>query len=181
MVAAAPVYPPRPMIHRLFLVLSMSEGAMSGPRVISAPDTFFAKVVVSAGLLIGIAWLVWAIRWEVVHPGPHGVSAQTIASFLLGIGWATWLLFRWSIPLKRVIVSETSLHVSNFLHEVVVPLRDVDSVHQREGTETVVIVQFARKTAFGRRIMFSGIGWKPPQPHPIVGELRAVIAAAKAK
>ena len=84
-----------------------------------------------------------------------------------------WILFRWFIPLKRVILSDTSLHVSNFLREVVVPLRDVESVHQREGTETVIIVGFARRTAFGRRIVFSGIGWKPPQPHPIVAELRA--------
>ena len=154
---------------------------MSGPRVISAPDTFFAKVVLSAGLLIGVAWLGWAIRREVMHPGPDGVSASTIGNYLFGIVGATWILFRWFIPLKRVILSDTSLHVSNFLREVVVPLRDVESVHQREGTETVIIVGFARRTAFGRRIMFSGIGWKkPPQPHPIVAELRAVVAAAKA-
>ena len=116
------------MIHGLFLVLSMSEDAMSGPRVISAPDTFFAKVVLSAVLLIGVAWLVWAIRREVVDPGPDGVSAQTIATRLFGIVWATWILFRWFIPLKRVILSDTSLHVSNFLREVIVPLRDVESV-----------------------------------------------------
>ena len=153
---------------------------MSGPRVISAPDTFFAKVVLSAGLLIGVAWLGWAIRREVMHPGPDGVSASTIGNYLFGIVGATWFLFRWFIPLKRVILSDTSLHVSNFLREVVVPLRDVESVHQRKGTETVIIVRFVRRTAFGRRIVFSGIGWKPPQPHPIVAELRAVVAAAKA-
>src|ERR1041384_1825358 len=73
----------------LFLVLSMSEGAMSGLRVISAPDTFFAKVVLSAGLLIGVAWLGWAIGREGVDPGPDGVSAQAIATRLLGIVWAT--------------------------------------------------------------------------------------------
>jgi len=92
----------------------------------------------------------------------------------------TWILFRRFVPLKRVILSDTSLHVSNFLREVVVPLRDVESVNQREGTESLVIVRFARRTAFGRRIVFSGIGWKPPQPHPIVAELRAVVTAAKA-
>ncbi len=153
---------------------------MSRPRVISAPDTFFAKVVLPAGLLIGVAWLVWAILREVVDPGPDGVSAPTIATRLCGMIWVTWILFRSFIPLKRVILSDTSLHVSNFLREVAVPLRDVESVSQREGTETLIIVRFARSTAFGRRIVFSGIGWKPPQPHPIVADLRAVVTAAKA-
>jgi len=154
---------------------------MAGVRVISSRDTFFAKVVVSAAVLIGAAWMVWSIWREAVHPGPQGVSAMTIASRLFGVVWAPWILFRGFIPLKRVILSDTSLHVSNFLREVVVPLRDVESVNQREGTQTMIIVRFARRTAFGCRILFSGIGWKPPQPHPIVGELRAVMAAAKAK
>ena len=105
---------------------------------------------------------------------------MTIASRLFRVVWAPWILFRGFIPLKRVILSDTSLHVSNFLREVVVPLRDVESVHQRAGSDALIIVHFARRTAFGRRIMFSGIGWRPPQPHPIVAELSASVAAAKA-
>jgi len=153
---------------------------MAGARVISSRDTFFAKVVVSAVLLTGVAWLVWWTWRQAVHPGPHGVSALEIASRLVAIVGTTLILFRGFIPLKRVILSDTSLHVSNFLREVVVPLRDVESVHQRAGSDALIIVHFARRTAFGRRIMFSGIGWRPPQPHPIVAELSASVAAAKA-
>ena len=47
--------------------------------MISAPDTFFAKVVLSAVLLTGAAWLTWEFRQELVHPGPDGVSALTLA------------------------------------------------------------------------------------------------------
>jgi hypothetical protein len=154
--------------------------AMSQPQVISAADTFFAKVVVSAFFLLGMALLVIHIARQLGHSDLHGPSIPQIGVDLVCIVFAARVVLRLS-PLKRVALSDTTLHLSNFLREIVVPLRDVESVDQREGTETFVVIRFAHNTPFGRRIAFSGIGLFPPQPHPIVAELRAAVAAAKAR
>jgi hypothetical protein len=68
--------------------------------------------------------------------------------------------------------------VSNFVRKIEVPLSDISSVGEIEGTAYRVIIEFKRDTAFGRRIRFSPQGLSPPHPHPIVAELRAAVAAA---
>jgi hypothetical protein len=153
---------------------------MSQMRVISAVDTFFAKVVVSALFLLGMAFLVVSIARELGHSSPHGPSPLRIGADLALIAIATRVVLRHG-ALKRVALSDGSLHLSNFLREIVVPLRDVESVDQQEGTDTFVVIKFAHSTTFGRRITFSAIGLFPPKPHPIVAELRAAVAAAKAQ
>ena len=84
----------------------------------------------------------------------------------------------WLARAKRVALSETSLHVSNFLREIVVPLNEVNSVNAIEGMFYRVVIEFKSETQFGRRIYFSPKGLSPPRPHPILAELRATIAVA---
>ena len=88
--------------------------------------------------------------------------------------WHVWPLAR----LKRVALSKTSLHVSNFLREIVVPLSDISGVSEIEGTAYRVCIYFKSETPFGHQIRFSPKGLSPPRPHPIVAELRGAVAHA---
>ena len=81
--------------------------------------------------------------------------------------------------LKRVALTDTALHVSNFWREIAVPLGDVEAVDHDDSGLGRVVITFARDTAFARRIEFSPIGFFPPTPHPIIAELRAAVASAK--
>ena len=85
------------------------------------------------------------------------------------------------LGLKRVTLTEGSLLISNFRREIVVPLRDVASVGRTVLGLNAVVIDFARDTAFGRRIKFLPrrrflwFAWT----HPVVDRLRDAVAAAR--
>jgi len=144
--------------------------ATSGPRVISGADTFFAKFVITSAFLIGGGLMVWAVlRSFAAHDHLKSVGGLAAIATLPG---TIWPLAR----LKRVALSERSLHVSNFLREIEVPLSDVSSVEEIDGAAYRVVIAFKRDTPFGRQIRFSPQGLWPPHPHPIIAELRAAVA-----
>jgi hypothetical protein len=47
-----------------------------------------------------------------------------------------------------VALTETSLHVSNFLREIVVPLNEINSVEAVEGMFYRVVIEFKSETPF---------------------------------
>src|SRR4029079_4217733 len=58
------------------------------------------------------------------------------------------------LGLKRVTLTEDSLHISNYPRALGVPLRDGDSGnHSRIGPKSVVL-RFERENEFGRHIAF---------------------------
>lgn len=154
------------------------EAARSEPRVISAGDTFFCKFVVSSLFLVGAAVMVAVTLQALAHAHElGGIVAAIVVSCLSCIGMAMTTI--WSVArLKRVAMSETALHVSNFLREIVVPLNDISSVGEIEGWNYRVCIQFQNETPFGRQIRFSPKGFSFPRPHPIVAELRAAVTHA---
>ena len=109
--------------------------------------------------------------------GP-GLIALQLAGCLAAAATA-WSRVRSGAELKRVAFSESSLRVSNFRREIIVPVSDVDVVDQHETQSGRVVIRLTRDTEFGRRIIFSPIGLFPPRPHPIIAELRAAVMAAK--
>jgi len=121
--------------------------------------------------------LVWVSRDRIVHSDSDVFLVFRIVVNLAVIGFAApvaWLAFR----MKQVAIGDGTLHVSNFGRQIAVPLRDVDGVDQVGGFGARVVVRFATDTTFGRRIVFSPPGSTHPNPHPVVTELRAAIAAA---
>src|SRR5262245_38818571 len=121
------------------------------PRVISSPVTPLMKFGVPPLLL----WEVAAGVLGVVRVSRSGVvvtpsAIALMASVLVLTLWVTWF---W-IGLKRVAVTETDLHISNYRREIAVPLRDVDRVAQRRLAVNAVVVYLARDTEFGRRVAF---------------------------
>ena len=156
----------------------MKQVSVGGVRVISAGDTFFAKFCVSSLLLVGaVALLVQSCLLPSGPPDFGHFALRTVRVLALIAASMTAVFFCGG--LKRVTLSETSLKVSNYLREIVVPLNEVSSIDQIDGVFYRVVIAFNGETAFGRRIDFSPQGLSGPRPHPIVGELRAAVAAAK--
>ncbi len=65
--------------------------------------------------------------------------------------------YLWSIfgSLKRVRLVDDELHISNYLRQVVVPLRHVVSVRQRHWLSTTdIVVEFDRDIGFGTTVRF---------------------------
>jgi hypothetical protein len=149
------------------------------PRRISAADTFVMKFALPAAYVIFSVGLLVVMRrhWARSDHGALDILqlAGNATLFIVAVQAVRRLR-----GLKRVALSGESLHVSNFLREIVVRLADVDSVDEvdiKGGYR--VVVNLAHDTPFRRRIVFSPIGWSHPRPHQIVAELRAAVDAAK--
>jgi hypothetical protein len=154
------------------------EAARSQPRMISAGNTFFRKFFVSSVYLAAAALMLALVLQALARAHELGSKATMIVlSCLACIGIS--MISIWAFArLKRVAMSESSLHVSNFRREIVVPLNDISSVGEAERATYRVWIQFKKETPFGRRIYFIPKGSSSPRPHPIIAELRAIVANA---
>ena len=148
------------------------------PRVISAAHTPIIKwglpgLILAEGISFVIGWVRLLQTDEPVAPAVYAYIAVCAALFPVA-AWAC-------LGLKRVALTETSLHISNFRRAIVVPLRDVASVGRTVVGLNAVIIDFDRDTAFGRRIKFlprrrfMWLTWT----HPIIDRLRDAVAAAR--
>jgi hypothetical protein len=151
---------------------------MTAGRRISAGDTFLFKFLISGAWGAGIVALIVAIVRSWMRQDERRLAflkiGGDVALFAMAIDGV-----RRCGAMKRVVLTGDSLRVSNFLREITVPLNDVDEIDEIEGKAYRVVVRFRSPTPFGRRIIFSPIGWSFPHPHPIVAELRAAVLAAK--
>lgn len=124
---------------------------MSPPRVISAPDTVFAKLGVPLLILAGALFMGLMVGKQFAHSEPLGrvllqlVAAVGVTGSALPIAWMC-------VRLKRVTLDDASLRVSNLLREIEVPLREVERVDQIRGLTYRIVVRLTRDTAFGRKI-----------------------------
>jgi len=150
------------------------------PRVLSAGHTPLIKwglpgLILAEGISFVIGWVRLLQTDGPVAPAIYGYVAICAALFPVA-AWAC-------LGLKRVALTEGSLLISNFRREIVVPLRDVASVGRTVLGLNAVVIDFARDTAFGRRIKFLPrrrflwFAWT----HPVVDRLRDAVAAARKK
>ena len=85
------------------------------------------------------------------------------------------------VPLKRVRTDGRNLYISNYFHEITVPLTAVGDVTENRWINIhPVTIHFRRDTEFGRRITFMPTtrmfsSWSS---HPVVEELHQAVAAA---
>jgi hypothetical protein len=112
------------------------------------------------------------------RPAPPDMKWVFLPILLVGGIFIYW----WCVRLKRVVMTDGELRISNYRREIVVPLSDVDEVTENRWVNLhPVTVQFVRRTDFGYRIVFM----PKTRPfalfssHPIVGELRSAAATAK--
>jgi hypothetical protein len=150
------------------------------PRTISSAQTFLMKVVLPAlwvgGFFSGaVALLLGAgtASGRAIHP-PQSADMKwiSLACALVGAALIYWTCVR----LKRVEMTDSELHISNFLRELVVPLHDIDEITENRWLKThPVTIRFKRRTEFGYSIVFMPkTRWFAfRSSHPIVAELRA--------
>jgi hypothetical protein len=153
------------------------------PRTISSAQTFLLKLVLPfiwiGGFSVGTALLFRAGDHLGERPPPPDLKWVFLAVLLLGSTFMYW----WAIRLKRVVMTDGELRISNYRREIVVPLSEVDEVTENRWVNIhPVTVQFVRRTDFGHRIVFmpKARPFALFSSHPIVGELRAAAATAKA-
>jgi hypothetical protein len=110
-------------------------------------------------------------------------EAQDMRWIFLGItvlGAAAWY---WScMRIKRVKLDADAFEISNFRHEITVPLAVVERVTGSVlMSPELVWLHFRRPTAFGDKVVFMApIRWFAGfRRHPLVDELRVLIGRAR--
>ena len=122
-----------------------------------------------------------------------GFATGTISLFVLNVGPERWLFLVATVigatfllcvcaPLKVVWMGDGVLRVSNYFRSELIPLADVESVHDSSWLSIRrITLQFTRTTSFGHSILFMpaeswfGLGGT----HPIAIRLRNEVAIAR--
>jgi len=153
-------------------------------RVLSSRQTPLIKFVIPviwigcfAGVTLGLFLFPHAFRDESGQP-PHA-SMKYWFLILTVVGW--YFIYRSCIRLERVAIDDTSLYVSNYRTEIVVPLRDVERVTENRWENIhPVTIHMRSDTEFGSRIVFMPhrrwFAWWTS--HPVVAELREAVERA---
>jgi hypothetical protein len=153
-------------------------------RTISSAQTFLMKVVFPVvwigGFAIGtMAMFLGAegMHDRARHPAPFEMKWVFLLATAAGSAFIYWCCIR----LKRVSVDESSLVISNYLENVVVPLREIEEVTENRWINIhPVTLHFRHETAFGRSVVFMPtVRWFGfLSSHPVVEELRTAAALA---
>ena len=147
---------------------------MTANTTLSSRLTFITKTIFPACWIVGFGAMTaffWASR---------GLRAETGWLFLLAWTAGALSFWWWCIPLKKVRVNAGDLTVSNFRKEMVVPLNFIENVTENRWVNLhPVTIHFRGDTEFGRKISFMPKArvmffWSS---HPVVGELRRMVAA----
>jgi hypothetical protein len=152
----------------------------SKPRTLSSPLTFFWKFVATP-LIAGLFIAAFARHgWKVRDGASDSAGMIAIGLFSL-IFMIAYLIWR-TAGLKRVVIKEGALYVSNYRTEIRVPFSEIRDV--REGFSVrwfVICIDLKDPTALGQHIEFRPkfhLYWS--QPHPIVRELQSHSQNARA-
>jgi hypothetical protein len=133
-------------------------------RTLSSAQTIFMKFV------LPITWIpIFGIgalsEWRVA-----GSELIFPAMWIIG----TIVLISMCAPLKRVRIDEKNLYISNYIHEITVPLDAIKDVTEiRWININPVTIYFSSPTQFGKRITFMPkIRFSLWAAHPVVSELK---------
>jgi Bacterial PH domain len=136
------------------------------PRVISSAQTFFVKFILPF-VVVGMMTFGAAVGGRAIWPFFFPLIVMLAVSFY-------WYYVR----LKKVIVEEDGLVVSNFVREIRVPWRDIVEVSGSRWVSTrQITITLDRDLGFGTSIIFmpkTRMLW-PGQEHPAAQELRNLI------
>jgi hypothetical protein len=148
---------------------------MSKP--LSSGTTFFLKFVFS-GIFLGCS--VWLISYWIIQliRFPRELSPGALVFTIVWVVATTTFCYQLTVPLKQVSIDDQNLRVSNYLHEITIPLSEISQVHQtRFFNVRPVIVHMRSPTRFGHTIKFvpqTAFHWWWNE-HPIVTELKDAV------
>ncbi len=139
-------------------------------RTLSSSLTFYCKFVVS------VLFIMFLLLSVILLCSFHLKNTDSLFTWIFLLIWAGFamLFVGRMVTWKRVRMALDSLHISNYLKEIQVPLSGITEVTERRwlGPRTVT-VRFREPTAFGAKIRFRPtllpMFWRE---HPVVAELR---------
>lgn len=146
------------------------------PKTFSSAQTFFMKVVFPLFWILtfgAVTLALWrgTLRRKEGVPTPESLKWAFVAMWAAGSSLLLWMC----AGLKRVRADEKFLYVSNYLREIMVPLRAIADITENAwiGLHPVT-VRFEEPTEFGERITFMPptrlfAGWTA---HPLVADLK---------
>jgi hypothetical protein len=146
------------------------------PETLSSFQTFFVKFVVPVLLLCALGAIVLSLF---LTPGSwRDAPGNPAATWFVLAGAVVAGFFYWQFAagLKAVRMDATSLYVSNYREELVVPLTNVADVTENRWIKgRPVTIHFHAATEFGDRITFLPTlrMWMFPWvSHPVVAQIR---------
>ena len=154
-------------------------------RRISSSLTFVQKFVIPVAML-GLGAQAFMFPIENARAPEHPLTWGQLGWFIaLALVFFGVRFLRFNFPLKAVEIDGEALYVSNYLHQIRIPLGDIERISAggwfRRGTVTI---HLRTDTDFGYRIIF----WPTIRrsslriarlfgvSHPIVAELRDAIS-----
>ena len=155
-------------------------------KTISSALTFVMKVVFPVLWIAIVGPLTVRLFLDTgrVEGGAGGSPSPAAAWIVLVTGVLGSAVIYWfCVRLKRVELDRKALYVSNFVKQVVVPLREVDRITENRWVNIhPVTIHFRRDRGFGKRIVFMPthrwFGFS--SSHPIVAELRRAVERVRA-
>lgn len=146
------------------------------PERLSSLQTFFFKFIFSLIWIGGIAsatssmWIAYIFGHK-SDGGPPEMKFVLLAMTIAGSAYIYWSCIR----LKKVRMDQQFLYISNYIHEIQVPLSMVERVTEFRWDNThPVTIHFVRATEFGQSITFMPkirvFGFL--SSHPVVDKIR---------
>jgi len=122
---------------------------------LSSNGTFIAKVLMPAGVIGLLSFVTIALFAKLgIQPPTSGPDDGKWVLLVATIIVAALLYFS-NMRLKEVWIDDEALYVSNFLREVRVDLRSVESVQRVGwGRQKHLMIRLERDCGFGRRVFY---------------------------
>ena len=153
------------------------------------------RPLISSGQTFVMKWLfpvVWIGAFAsatialFVLPGPlrdqngHQLPEKIRWIFLAATVGGSAFILAIVAPLKRIAMDDENLYVSNYRREIVIPLRDVESVTENRWINIhPVTLHLRRESEFGSKIIFMPPArWFNFPSHPIVKTIRDAVSRA---
>ena len=148
------------------------------PRTISSMQTFVMKFIFPALWIGGFTLFTLSLF---LRPAT-APDAEMKWVFLLVTLVGGIFISRFCVRLKRVVLDDTALLVSNYRQELTIPLQDVERVSELRWVNIhPVTIHLLRPSEFGDRIVFIPtfriFSWG--SRHPVVDELREAVTRAR--
>lgn len=148
----------QPAVERADRTTPRSQAAIDrADLAVSSRWTPFYKFfipLVTFGMIAYGDHAVWVAQHSVIRNTLPEILSADALPLLLALEAAVVLLVLWmAIPLKRVVLTKTSLRVSNYITEITVPLSDVDEVgHLGWTPPRRARIWFRVSTGFGKSV-----------------------------
>jgi len=145
-------------------------------KTLSSPLTFWAKFIFPM-IWIAMFGQVTILMWTGIMQGKDGAPPDTVMKWIFPIAWIACAIFiLWfNGGLKRVKIDTKNIYISNYFHEISLPLSKISRVTENRWINSrPVTIYFSSNTDFGERITFIPTirlfgFWSS---HPVVAELK---------